>query len=530
MKPKADNKRGEHMTFRTVIGRVRHANATIDSAFCAPARHNSPARRGFDPRRFDVATPDPRGRGMARRILRAVAALTVGATLAACSANQHSIFRHQLVRGDQPAITVVDAKQRVILSSPHVIHTAPYYRTLPSGALELVPPSSEEIRRVCTEPSPDVFAVVAQALSTGASWGKSVDPKAIEAALTAAFSSSEQGSTIPRTQTVNMLRELMFRTCERHINGGIGSLELPLQAIRDQRLMVSILAIEQLTGAIAPRPVVIGASAEAAAGASGAEAAVRIDDAYRDLQTKTAAQRKRETEFSELNTDGKDCEQIADAVAKGSEDSLSDALKGKRAKCESAASELAKARTERAESATHYGKLVDAAAGGIPVSAKTALMQPSAPGGFDQAGNEAVTNVALAIREIVAHNFEQDEFKFLCLKLLSPGTDQSKLSDISNACISYLVSGLELERDKNLQLSRELVTTKALRDSAASAYFELFWDKVSTNGTTADAKLVAPLRTRLRRWPTCFVDNGSRAVYQACFNGLVAHNQIILSK
>lgn len=459
------------------------------------------------------------------------AALAFCATLTACSANHHSIYRHQMVRGEQPAITLVDAKQRAIISSPHVIQTAPYYRSSTTGSQELVPGSREEIRRFCAEPSPDVFAVIAQALSAGASWGKSVDPKAIEAALTAAFSSSEQGSTIPRTQTVNMLRELMFRTCERHINGGISSLELPLQAIRDQRLMVSILAIEQLTGAITPKSVVIGASAETAAGASGAEAAVRIDDAHKDLQTKTASQQKRESEFNEINTDSKDCEQISEAVTKGNEEGLSDALKGKRSKCESAASALAKAKTERADSASHYAKLTDVAvAGSIPVSANTVLMQPGAYGGSDQTGGEAISNVAEAIREIVKHNFEQDEFKFLCLKLLSPGADQHKLSAISSACISYLVSGLELERNRNLQLSNELVATKALRDSAASTYFEQFWNKVSSNGTTADPKLVAPLRTKLRRWPTCFVDNGSKAAYQTCFNTLVANNQRILAQ
>lgn len=448
---------------------------------------------------------------MPRIVLRAVAVAAV-AVLAACSANRNSIFRHQPIVGDAPSVTAIDAKQRVILSAKKTVSI--------SGR------SITYDRQFCTEPSPDVFAVVAQALSTGASFGKSVDPKAIEAALTAAFSSSEQGSTIPRTQTINMLRELMFRTCERYINGGISEFELPLQAIRDQRLMVSILAIEQLTGAAAPRPVVIGASGGAASGASGAEAAVRLDDAYKDLQAKTAAQQKRQNEFNEINTDSKDCNQIADAVAKGNEGGLSDVHKAKRAQCESAASALAKAKTERADSATHYAKISDvASSGGIPVSASTTLMQPVAGGGIDQARSEAISTVADTVLEIVKLNFEQDEFGFLCLKVLSPGMDPAKLQPISQACIDYLSSGLELERQQNLKLAGEIAASRTQRDRVVGSLFDSFWKKVSSNGAKADTNKLAPFKTRLTPWPTCFADNGTKAAYQACFDGLTAQKQ-----
>ena len=224
--------------------------------------------------------------------------------LTACGANRHSIFRYQKIDPAQTAIITVDAKQRAILVGNKETTTA-------DGV--------KNIRQFCSEPSPDVFSVVAQALSAGGAFGKSADPKSIELALNAAFSSAEQGSAIPRTQTVNMLRELMFRTCERYLNGGIGDLELPIQAARDQRLMVSILAIESLTGAVTPKPIVIGANANASGGASGAEAAVRLDDAYKSLQAKTAAQQSRQNEYNEITTDKKHCEQIAEAVAKKEE-------------------------------------------------------------------------------------------------------------------------------------------------------------------------------------------------------------------
>ncbi|HVI60417.1 MAG TPA: hypothetical protein VM619_16305 [Luteimonas sp.] len=445
------------------------------------------------------------------RLRLAIAAIAVP-LLAACSANHYSVFRHRPISGDDASITVIDAKQRAILSA----------------AKAGTPGSSGNVQRFCAEPSPDVFAVVAQALSAGGSFGKSADPKTIEAALTAAFSSSEQGSTIPRTQTVNMLRELMFRTCERYLNGGIGSLELPLQAIRDQRLMVSILAIEQLTGAVTPKPVVIGVSGEAAAGASGAEAAVRVDNAYKDLQAKTAAEQKRQNEFNEINTESKDCDQIADAVAKSKEDSLSDALKAKQAKCESATSALAKAKSERAESAAYYATISEVASSdGIPASARTTLMQPGSEGGIDQADNKAISDVAEAVREIVKLNFDQDEFRFLCLKVLSPelGTDQRQLSSITNACIEYLNSDLGLRTQENLRLTMEKMASQAHYDATVGTLFASFWKKVSSNGVTADANLVAPLRSKAMPWPACFLENGTRADYKSCFESRTSQEQ-----
>lgn len=174
--------------------------------------------------------------------------------LSACSANHNSIYRNEKIP-DEDSVISIDAKQRIIISN-----------------------KKNKIRQFCSEPSPDVFTVVAQALSAGGSFGKSAEPASIEAVLNLAFSSAEQGSTIPRTQTINMLRELMFRTCERYLNGAYNGFEMSVQAVRDQRLMVSILAIEQITGAVIPKPIVISASGASSA-KCGDEAIVRLDDA-----------------------------------------------------------------------------------------------------------------------------------------------------------------------------------------------------------------------------------------------------------
>lgn len=426
-------------------------------------------------------------------------------TLVGCSANHHSIYRHQAV--EATSLTVVDAKQRAILAA------------VPSGA------SSPEGRRFCAEPSPDVFAVIAQALSVGGSFGRSGDPKAIEAALNAAFSSSEQGSTIPRTQTTNMLREVMYRTCERFLSGGITDVELSLQAVRDQRLIVSILAIEQLTGAVTPKPVVIGASASGSSGSSGADAAIRLDDQFKVAQRKAEAQSAKQAAYDELNGTAKDCDAIAKAVAEKKETDLSQALKDKRPKCEAAAAELAAAKKEKTEADAHYKALSSAASsGGVPVVSSGSLMTPVAGGGLDGGQSESIAQVATAVREIVAGTFKQDEFLFLCLKVLKNG---EKLSELSKSCLQYIQSTVDIERKRNEVTAAQIAAAQEEIQEKATALFDQFWRLVSSNDQVDTTKLEAIKKgIKAADWPKCFAGAETKAEYRTCFNGTSVVGQV----
>lgn len=428
--------------------------------------------------------------------VRRLLATVVLAALSGCSANHHSIFRHQTAT--TPSLTVIDAKQRAILAGPP-----------PAG-------STEKITRFCSEPSPDVFAVIAQSLSAGGSFGQSGDPKAIQAALNAAFSSSEQGSTIPRTQTTNMLREVMFRTCERYLSGGISDVELSLQAVRDQRLIVSILAIEQLTGVVTPKPVVIGASASGSAGSSGADAAVRLDDQNKTLQEKVSAEKKKQTAFDELNAAAKDCEAIAKAVADNKADSLSDALKTKRPKCEAASTELAAAKKDKTEAAAHYEKLATvASAGGIPVSVNGMLMVPVAGGGLDGGQSAAIVQVASTVERIVKSTFEQDEFLFLCLKVLK---DSASLGQLSTNCLEYIRSQVEVQRQRNITTASDIEAARKGIQVRSDSLFEQFWSLVSKDDEVDASKLAAvKSRIKVADWPLCFNAAKVRVDYQKCF-------------
>jgi hypothetical protein len=418
--------------------------------------------------------------------------------LTGCSANHHSIYRHQLL--EQPSLTVVDAKQRAILAT-----------ATKSG-------SAADVVRLCAEPSPDVFAVIAQALSAGGSFGQSGDPKSIQAALNAAFSSSEQGSTIPRTQTTNMLREVMYRTCERYLSGGISDVELSLQAVRDQRLIVSILAIEQLTGVVTPKPVVIGAAANASGGSSGADAAVRLDDQHKAAQKKAEALAKKQSAFDDLNGSAKDCETITKAVADKKDGELSQALKEKRAKCETASTELETARVEKAEADAHYKTLAGAASsGGVPVVVAGSLMVPAAGGGLDGSQSAAISQVASTVKEIVAGTFNQDEFLFLCLKVLNK--DDTKLGQLSSNCLEYIKSQVDLERRRNEVTSASIAAAKEGIQERSTNLFDQFWMLVSKDDQLDPSKLDSVKRNiKPGDWPKCFSGAKTKSDYQACFN------------
>lgn len=432
---------------------------------------------------------------------KAASALAFVATvvLTGCSANHHSIYRHQPVA--PPSVTLVDAKQRAILSA--------------------IPTTGSGAARFCAEPSPDVFAVIAQAVSADGSFGRSGDPKVVEAALKAAFGSSEQGSTIPRTQTNSLLREMMYRTCERHLNGAIGSLELSAQAARDQRLLVSILAIEQLTGAITPKPVVIGASASGSSSASGADAAIRLDDQHKVVQAAAAAVKQKQAAYDQLeNGTDKDCTAIAKAVTEKKEDSLAQSLKDKRPKCEAAASELAAAKKDKADAEAHYAKLASAtSSGGVSVTVGGAVM----PQGTDNNSPSshqaaAISKVANTVRHIVSSTFAQDEFMFVCLKVLDGNTAAEQLA--AN-CLAYMRSKIDLQRKSNDVTAEEIATARTEIQQRSTALFDQFWLRVKTPDDKLDAEKLASVKQSVNPedWPACFAGAETREALKTCFLG-----------
>ena len=255
--------------------------------------------------------------------------------LSGCSANHYSIHRADHLDSDESTIIAVDAKQRFLLSNVNTKTTG------------------EKIRRYCSEPSPDVFSTLSQAASGSGSFGQSAD-QSVNVALQAAFSSSETGATISRTQTVNMLKEMMYRTCERYLNGQIGDLEYPIIAARDQRIMASILAIEQLTGAVLPKPVVIAATGGASTGQSTNDAILSLDSANNKVAEKKNALEKAQKEFAEVDNPEGSCQTL---MGKPAAEVTAEADKTKLKNCTEKKTNKEKAEKELTDAKTHYDKI-----------------------------------------------------------------------------------------------------------------------------------------------------------------------------
>jgi len=182
------------------------------------------------------------------KLLKTISLISLSFLTACGAANEHSIFR--TTEFENGKAVFVDAKQRGLLSSQMT-------RAVKQSDGSVI---TQKVTQFCTEPSPDAFTVLSSSIGLSASLSQA---QKADAALQFSRSISESGSNIGlRTQTITVLRDMMYRLCERYMNGAITADEFTIQAGRDQRIIVSVLAIEQLTGAIKPATVILGASAQ----------------------------------------------------------------------------------------------------------------------------------------------------------------------------------------------------------------------------------------------------------------------------
>ena len=173
----------------------------------------------------------------------AVAALTM-MSLTGCTSY---IFRtFDVDRGDNLSI---DARQRVVL----VTHKGGKTR---------------DRTVVCTEPSPD--ALTAQAASGSAS-GSATLPSAAEGATgqssfsgSIAGASSEAAASIAmRSQTIQLLRDGLFRACEAYMNGAIDQHQYNIVLLNIDKLMITLLGVDAIGGTPTTAAVTLGIAGKA---------------------------------------------------------------------------------------------------------------------------------------------------------------------------------------------------------------------------------------------------------------------------
>lgn len=172
-------------------------------------------------------------------LVRLMATATASIALSGCAV-MDSINWAQGGPGRAPGssrVITVDAKQR------HLIMTK----------------DAKDQVRACAEPAPETFA--AYSSSFLGILGLAPEKRDAQGSL----AMGETVASLERTQTVNLLREMLYRTCERWLSGALDQAQFVTLGARDHRSMVAVLAIESLTGVVKPPSTIISGPAVSAA-------------------------------------------------------------------------------------------------------------------------------------------------------------------------------------------------------------------------------------------------------------------------
>ncbi|NOT15443.1 MAG: hypothetical protein HOP21_07695 [Methylotenera sp.] len=207
-------------------------------------------------------------------------------------ANLNSVHRELKVSEGVGALT--DIKQRGIFVSKDA--------KSPSGTI------------VCAEPSPDALSAYAAELA-----GKADISGKGSAELSHAFQESASFTGL-RTQTIQLLRDSRYRDCEAYMNGALSQTQYDFQARRHQKMMVALMAIEQLTGVIRSPSATINTVGSAEVAHSISEMRMElaeVDKAIADFEKKKTG--LKEDEMKAIDEKIKLLQDYKEAINKGIE-------------------------------------------------------------------------------------------------------------------------------------------------------------------------------------------------------------------
>jgi hypothetical protein len=126
---------------------------------------------------------------------------------------------------------------------------------------------------ICAEPSPDALSVASASAALSLNRGDTLSGDA-------GGSFSESGAMIGlRTQSIQLLRDAMYRLCEGYASGAITEPEFAAMQRRYQSTMLGLIAIEQLTGPVVASQAMLLSNAKSGAGASGSNEEVATAEA-----------------------------------------------------------------------------------------------------------------------------------------------------------------------------------------------------------------------------------------------------------
>jgi hypothetical protein len=373
----------------------------------------------------------------------------------------------------------LDVKQRVIVSRSWETSGTRYVMT-------------------CAEPSPDALAVISASAGGGAA--NSIQTRSDKATGDSASGSTnqvlnvtaalaEQGAYIGlRTQSIQLLRDTMYRLCEGYLSQAISPEEYTTMMRRYQSTMMGLLAIEQLTRPVVAAQVALTSNATAQSGANANEAAVdkaisRVEAKQKEQalsQSEYDAAVRQESEAAEklgrnLN-DEKDARDKATKAATGDaaakEQAANDAAKpyvearsGLIAKQKEAADNVRLART-RLNAASRWVADAEADLLRIRASVSTSAGGSGQIGAIGEASAQMTADLSTAVRGIV-EDINRSYMKDGCFALVSQlvdskradakvasGAGLSLVSEAMRLCTEILGLAVAIEvkeRDQRLQ-------------------------------------------------------------------------------
>lgn len=389
---------------------------------------------------------------------RLIGLLLLAGLTEAC-ANENAVFRTNSVPTTRPHVITEDAKQRNTYVVPDLYWTDGFGKGKKFASSW----------RVCSEAAPDVFSALST--SAGADLGFNQSGTDTEAAAKLAIALSESAGTIERTQTINLLRESMYRTCERWISNAITKEAFIVQAGRDWRAMIAILAIEQLTRTARPPATVLVPSSTNATITSPTELAIELRRSAVAAENARMAKEKADQAVKDAA-----CPATAPAAdaAEDAKKKWADCVALKQAAADAAAEVR---RAEAAEKALREATANNGAPGGS-VAASTGDKNNNILGGSEQVRSASdLQAVALSVERIVMQAFKTDETQLFCLQRLAPlarGQEvQQPEDDLRNECIKYLMKRVEAETQRiglsnHLEADSQALTTYLGSDEAVA--------------------------------------------------------------
>lgn len=354
--------------------------------------------------------------------------------VASCG-NLNSI--HHTFRAEDGTSISVDAKQRAIFS------------------VQKGRDSSQDSnwRVVCAEPSPDALAAISSSAA--------IDAEVAGKALGLALGSNESAASIGlRTQTIQLLRDGMYRLCEGYASSALDEIAFSRLQRRYQNVMLGLLAVEQLTGTVVASQVAMQSSAIAHLGTGIKEVSEALVDARGQEQSAKVALDEAKTKQADLVKSHAAAKAAYDLAIQGSPDGSSDVAKKAKATLDAADSDLQNGSQSVLQKTTQYAvrknELESLESIRETLSRATSDLSStitfSTPTGskINPSSDLATGEVATVVKEIVNQIVTHDYTRETCLDTLLSRNSQKIISEnkdtrLLEVALLYCAAALEID-------------------------------------------------------------------------------------